>query len=295
MATPALENLVKTYPKAQITVLGSPVSTAAISRHPNVVNVIVMDKKYSALRKTAKELGRFDLFVSLRFSARTKYLKLFVDAGKKIQLSEKKYRDGNRHMVNVYNDFLNDALGTNHESGKLVLHGFGQEKSGKAKVGINPGAAYGSAKRWYPEEFAKVAIELSEQYDIVIFGGPAEVSTGQEIENFLIDAGVKNYQNLSGKTTIPQLIEEISTLDLFVTGDSGPMHLAAAFQVPTVAVFGPTRDKETHQWKNPKSTIVKQNLDCQPCMERTCPLGHHNCMKLTKAKDVLNAVKAFNL
>ena len=68
------------------------------------------------------------------------------------------------------------------------------------------------------------------------------------------------------------------------------MHVAAAFQVPTVAIFGPTKDKETSQWMNSKSIIVKKNLECQPCMKRTCPLQHHDCMRLIKAVDVLNTV-----
>jgi len=85
-------------------------------------------------------------------------------------------------------------------------------------------------------------------------------------------------------------MSRISNLDLFITGDSGPMHVAAAFQVPTVAIFGPTKDDETSQWMNEKSLIVKKNLDCQPCMKRTCPLQHHNCMKLIKAIEVLDVV-----
>ena len=64
--------------------------------------------------------------------------------------------------------------------------------------------------------------------------------------------------------------------------------------VPTVALFGPTRDDETSQWMNPKSIIVKKNLDCQPCMQRACPLKHHDCMKLIKAEDVLKAVQSLN-
>ena len=110
------------------------------------------------------------------------------------------------------------------------------------------------------------------------------------IEKLLIKKDVKNYKNLAGKTTIPELINHISNLDLFITGDSGPMHVAAAFQVPTVAIFGPTKDGETSQWMNKKNIIVKKNLDCQPCMKRTCPLGHHDCMNLIKAVDVLGAV-----
>jgi heptosyltransferase-2 len=137
-----------------------------------------------------------------------------------------------------------------------------------------------------------VASELSDQYDIVIFGGPDEQDIALDIEKLLIKKDVKNYKNLAGKTTIPELINHISNLDLFITGDSGPMHVAATFEVPTVAIFGPTKDDETSQWMNEKSLIVKKNLDCQPCMKRTCPLGHHDCMNLIKAVDVLDSVKS---
>jgi heptosyltransferase-2 len=103
---------------------------------------------------------------------------------------------------------------------------------------------------------------------------------------------VTNYKNLAGNTTITELINKIASLDLFITGDSGPMHVAAAFQVPTVAIFGPTEDQETSQWMNKYSAIVKKNLNCQPCMKRTCPLQHHNCMKLIKAAEVLSVTKS---
>ena len=93
---------------------------------------------------------------------------------------------------------------------------------------------------------------------------------------------------------IDELIYYISALDMFVTGDSGPMHLAAAFEVPTVAIFGPTKHQETSQWMNDHSAIVKKELDCQPCMKRKCPLQHNNCMKLIKANEVLASVKSLD-
>ena len=83
-------------------------------------------------------------------------------------------------------------------------------------------------------------------------------------------------------------------MDLFLTGDSGPMHIAASFSIPTVSIFGPTKDDESSQWMNPKSKIIKKNLECQPCMKRKCPLGHHKCMKLIKPNEVLNAIKLVN-
>ena len=55
-------------------------------------------------------------------------------------------------------------------------------------------------------------------------------------------------------------------------------------------IFGPTKDNETSQWMNKNSLVIKKKLDCQPCMKRSCPLRHHNCMKLIKAKDVLSVI-----
>jgi len=290
MVTPAIENIVNFNNDVEITFIGSFVSIEAMKNHPKVVKTVVLDKKYRVLYKTARNLGEFDYFFSFRSSLRTKFLKFLISAKNKYQFDKNKYQ--HRHQVEKYNDFINDSLDINFPAGKLLLSTISSQSSTQKTVGINPGASFGSAKRWYPEEFAKVANELSDQYDIVIFGGPDEQDIALDIEKLLIKKDVKNYKNLAGKTTIPELINHISNLDLFITGDSGPMHVAAAFEVPTVAIFGPTKDNETSQWMNEKSLIVKKNLDCQPCMKRTCPLGHHDCMKLIKAVDVLDSVKS---
>ena len=290
MATPAIENIVNLYNDVEITFIGPFVSIETMKNHPKVVKTIVLDKKYTSLYKTAKDLGKFDVFFSFRSSIRTKFLKFLISAKKKYQFDKNKYQ--NRHQVEKYNDFINDSLSIDSTAGKLQIYGYDIAKSKKKILGINPGASYGSAKRWYPQEFAKVASELSAEYDIVIFGGPSEIDIAGDIEQALIDSSVKNYKNLTGNTTITELINKISSIDLFITGDSGPMHIAATFQIPTVAIFGPTKDKETSQWMNKKSIIVKKNLNCQPCMKRTCPLQHHNCMNLVKAIDVLKAVNS---
>jgi heptosyltransferase-2 len=294
MATPAIENIVNFYNDAEITFIGSFVSIEAMKNHPKAVKIVVLDKKYSVLYKNAKGLGDFDAFFSFRSSFRTKFLKFFVSSKNKYQFDKNKYI--NCHQVKKYNDFVNDSLNIDSNPGKLRLYTQNQfsDVGQKLILGINPGASYGSAKRWYPEEFANVASELANQYDIVIFGGPGEKDIAMDIEKSLIEKGVDNYQNLAANTTISELINHISNLDLFITGDSGPMHVAAAFQVPTVAIFGPTKDDETSQWMNDKSIIVKKNLDCQPCMKRTCPLQHHNCMNLIKAIDVIKAVNSIN-
>ena len=138
--------------------------------------------------------------------------------------------------------------------------------------------------------FSKIAIELSDKFDIIIFGGIDEQYFAKKIEKILIKKDIKNYRNLAGKTSITELINYISNLDIFITCDSGPMHLAASLNIPTIAIFGPTNDVETSQWMNPKSIVVKKNLDCQPCMKRTCPLKHHNCMKLIEPQEVIDSI-----
>lgn len=294
MTTPAIEVISDLYPDATITFAGSPVSIEAMKHHPQSNKVFVLEKNYLTLYRSAKSLGAFDLFLSFRGSRRSFVFKLLVSAKRKHQFSKQKYRYG--HQVERYAKFVNDSLGVNCQSGVLKLYRRGGEiAKASPRLGINPGASYGSAKRWYPDKFAKVASQLSNKYDIAIFGGPDEQDMANDIEKNLVELGVKNYQNLAGKTDISTLIDQIANLDLFITGDSGPMHVAAAFQVPTVAIFGPTKDKETSQWMNAKSTIVKKDLDCQPCMKRTCPLRHHNCMALISPDEVIEAVNSLSV
>lgn len=300
MATPAIENIVKSYPEREIIIFGSFLSAQLFLEHPNVKEIIV-DKsrsggnRYLNLYKQAKEIEKVDLAVSFRSGFSTKFFFLFLNASQKYIY--RKDKNIERHQVLRYNDFINSCLGLQTTPGapKIYQSKASTPKSDRKTVGVNPGATYGSAKRWYPEKFAEVAIALSGQYDIVIFGGPNEIDIAADIEEELKRSGVTNYTNLVGKTTIPELIRQVSQLDLFITGDSGPMHVAAAFQVPTVSLFGPTKDKETSQWKNPEGIVIKKEMACAPCMRRTCPLKHHECMKFIEAEDVLKVVQKITL
>ncbi len=292
MATPAMDNIISHYNKPEITIIGSFVSIEVIKNHPKVFKAEVLIKNYISLYRIAKNLGQFDVYFSFRSSFRSRIFKLLISSKNKYQFERNKYQ--NCHQVEKYNRFVNHCLNTDFIAGKLNIYRNLKNSLSKSApiVGINPGASYGEAKRWYPEEFAEVGAKLSSHYNILNFGGPNEEDIATDIENILVDKGVSNYQNLAGKTSITELVDHILNLDLFITGDSGSMHLAAGFQVPTVAIFGPTRDNETSQWMNDKSLIIKKSLDCQPCMKRTCPLKHHNCMKFIQAEDVLKAVKS---
>ncbi|MCB9097655.1 MAG: glycosyltransferase family 9 protein [Arcobacter sp.] len=294
MTTPAIQNIIKTYPNAKIILLGSFVSTQAFKDYPNIEKVLVDNTKqngnrYKNLISLAKSIGRVDLAISFRRSFSSKFMMFFIKAKKKFNY--KRLTKEEIHLCIRYNDFINKVLGLNNQVGDLKLY-FKPFLYPNPTIGINPGATYGSAKRWYPEEFSKVAISMASKYDIVIFGGPAETDIANDIEKELIQNGISNYQNLAGKTSIPELIEKIAGLDLFITNDSGPMHVAAAYKIKTIAIFGPTKFTETNQWHNDKNgLIVTKNLDCAPCMKRSCPLKHHNCMKEITANDVLNEIK----
>jgi heptosyltransferase-2 len=291
MVTPAIENLLNHYPNASVTILGSFVATSIFKNHPRVNNIVVDETKkkrnrYVALYKLSKEIGKFDMSVSFRSSFTSKLLLFFIGSAKRYRYKKIKVQI---HQVLKYNEFINKILKKNTEVGDLKLY-FKPYAFSKPTLGINPGATYGSAKRWYPNEFAKVAISLASKYDIVIFGGSGEVDITRDIEESLKNSGITNYQNLAGKTSIEELIVKIAGLDIFITNDSGPMHIAGAFKVKTYSIFGPTKYKETNQWNNPNEHIITKNLDCAPCMKRVCPLGHHDCMKLITSEDVLKEI-----
>ncbi|BDY13440.1 lipopolysaccharide heptosyltransferase II [Hydrogenimonas cancrithermarum] len=299
MTTPALENLFAAYPDAEVTLLGSYVSTEALKAHPRVDSVIVDKTKADGFRplnvyRLAKTIGPHDIAVSFRSHLYSKAL-LYLTGTPKRYVYDKNLLTlspshplTTTHQVEKYQAFIDIVTGRNDTPGPLRLD-WPIKRFERPAMGINPGATYGSAKRWYPEKFAEVAAALAGRFDIVIFGGPAETDIAGDIEKMVREKGIKNVTNLAGKTTIPELCSTIAGLDLFITGDSGPMHVAAAYQIPTVAIFGPTKHKETCQWMNPESVIVRHDLECAPCMKRTCPIKTHECMKGISAQEVIDA------
>ncbi len=289
MTTSAIEEFVKKYPKAKLTFFGSYVSIEALKAHPNCIKSIIDKSKKSKTRlfwlyKMAKKLGQFDIAISFRSSFVSTLFLNFIKAKEKLQYNKNNFHG---HQVEKYASFLK----VKPKKLKLYQKPFIYKNK---TIGLNPGATYGSAKRWYPKEFAKVADTLSKEYgyNIIIFGGPNEKEIAKEIEENL---HIKNFINLAGKTSVKELIEKIGGLSGFITNDSGPMHVAAAYQVPTIAIFGPTNYKETSQWMNKKGIIVSKDLDCSPCMKRICPLKHHNCMKMITANDVISTIKHHQL
>jgi len=276
MASGAIYKLIEHYKPKDITIFGSLVSTQLFK---DEYKTIVDDRSHRI--KQLYKLPKADIAVSFRSSF---YSKIMVNL-----IAQKGYifpKNLQGHQVEKYSNYINNII-NKQEIYPPKLH-FTPIKYPKPTLGINPGATYGSAKRWYSKEFAKVANTLGAKYDIIIFGGPGEEDMARDIEK---DLTIKNYKNLCGKMTIKELCEHMGGLNLFITNDSGPMHIAGAYKVPTVAIFGPTNYKETSQWQNPNFFVISKDLECAPCMKRECPLKHHKCMKSIKAKDVISLIE----
>lgn len=290
MATPAIEALTQTYPNAKITFFGSFASTSLFENHPNKDEIIIDKSKKSAFRflymQTLARDIKADIAVSFRSSFYTKVLFFFLHANKKAYYKKPKNQ---KHQVLKYLDFVKNSFACKVKDEDLKLY-FTPQKRDKKILGLNPGATYGSAKRWYPKYFAKVALEFTDEYEIAIFGSKNEKDMADEIEEDLAKNGVA-CKNLAGETTIKELCQKIASLDIFITNDSGPMHIAAAYKTPTIALFGPTKYNETSPWNNPNAVLLHKDLECMPCMKRVCPLKTHECMRELTPDEVIWAIR----
>jgi heptosyltransferase-2 len=163
---------------------------------------------------------------------------------------------------------------------KLADAGLGD---GDRLIGVHPGAAW-ATKRWLPERFAELCRRLSaEGFKPVLVGGPGDAALGAEI------ARGSGAADLVGRTDLSELAALMGRLALFVTNDSGPMHLAAAAGVPVVAVFGATTRELGFFPYGPKHRVVEAALACRPCGlhgGRECPEGHFLCMRLLTVDQV---------
>ncbi len=155
-------------------------------------------------------------------------------------------------------------------------------------IGVNPGAFYGSAKRWPPERFALAADLVARRLGakVAILGGAAERPVADAIAG-QIQAPCRV---LTGETSLASLVGVLRRLRVLLTNDSGPMHLAAAVGTPLVAVFGSTDWTETAPVGG-AARLVREPVHCSPCMLRECPIDHR-CMTRVAADGVAEAAVA---
>ena len=318
MTTPALGAIRRSFPQARITVLATPLVAQLFSPHDWVDEVMVYDRQgrhkgVAGRFRIAAELRarRFDLAILLQNAIDAALITRLAGIPRRMGTSsdgrgfllthgfDQKLLDSRLHHVDNYLEMLK-TFGIASEEKRQLLCVTDREREsvrerlraagivpGDFLLGINPGAAYGSAKRWYPERFAAAGAELAQKWGakLLIFGGPGEVAIANDIEGALQG----NCLNLAGKLTVRELMALIQRCDFFISNDSGPMHIAAAFGVPLVAIFGSTDHRTTYPFSD-NSAVVRQEVDCAPCLKRECPIDHR-CMKGVSAADVVAAAE----
>jgi len=155
----------------------------------------------------------------------------------------------------------------------------------KPVIALLPGAEYGEAKRWPIEYYRQLANKLCEQgLQVWIFGSEKDYAAADEIVKGNVAI------NLCGKTQLEDSIDLLSICKSAVSNDSGLMHIAAAVNVPLVAIYGSSTPDYTPPLTN-KVKIQYLGLECSPCFKRTCPLGHTNCLKNITVEQVLSDIK----
>jgi heptosyltransferase-2 len=305
LSLPALRDLRHNFPEAQLEVLARP-WVADLYRAVREVDAVRESDGFGADVEALR--GGFDTGVLLTNSFRTA-LQLFLarvpqrwgyaSDGRGVLLTRRARIPAalrGRSQVYYYRNLLADlglrvsaspdaSLSCPEEWRAQAAERLGDEAT--TWIGLNPGAAYGTAKRWPPARYAALGDLLRRETGagIAIIGAAAERALGDRIAE-----GMSSRPRvLCGETSLPELTGVLSRLRLLVTNDSGPMHLAAALGVPLVAIFGPTDWRETAP-VGASHRLVREPVDCAPCGLRDCPIDHR-CMRRVTLDRVLEAAR----
>ncbi|MCH9631941.1 MAG: ADP-heptose--LPS heptosyltransferase 2 [Chlamydiae bacterium] len=304
MASPVLQLLKQKFPDARLTLYGTKASLALFEHDPFVDHFLTLDKNKSGQLKI-QELKdcKFDYGVLLTNSFSSAWL--FFRAKIPTRLGFSKDMRGlflthslpypkdksKMHHIELYQELLK-RVGINKGSNpklylsdaeKMWATNFLSEhhiEPGSILIGVNPSAAFGSSKCWLEERFRELSIELLKHSSthLLFFGDPSAKE-----KNERICSGLKNSTNLAGETSIRQLMALTQKCDLFLTNDSGPMHIACALDTPVVALFGSTSPEATGPYG--RGVYLRKKVSCSPCYKRECPIDFR-CMKAIKVQDV---------
>lgn len=154
---------------------------------------------------------------------------------------------------------------------------------------IAPAAAYGPAKEWPAGHFAALVDLLADRFgaECILVGAPNERARCEQVA-----AACRNRPAVAaGETSVGELVALLSLSDAFVGNDSGCMHVAGAVGIPTVGIYGSTRPGRTGPL-GPRTTTLYRQIECSPCLERTCRFGHYNCLQLLGPQQAADALVA---
>jgi heptosyltransferase-2 len=206
---------------------------------------------------------------------------------------------GEKSKERMKKNYSHQLIITDQEGEKVsaALRSLGVNVS-KSLVGISPSAAYGSAKEWPPNRFRELIHRLQQEIspgniEILFFGSAKE---REKISKIVAGEDGIHIHNLAGQLSLRQTIVAISFCRLFISNDSGLMHVASGFNHPLIALFGPTRPHKTGPL-NKNSRVLYHQVACAPCLYRDCPLnnGNHACMKAIKVDEVLDTIRQLKI
>jgi heptosyltransferase-2 len=282
----AIRDIKASRPDIHLTVATIPSLAGLYRRCPFVDEVLSIPGKKSLL-KTAALLrkGRYDVVVLLPNSRRVVFEARLAGIPHRAG-----YRVGRRNSRDITIKVPLDRLpapgehqaftwqraitywGGRSDDSPVTLRSTAQPLPATPYGIIAPGAAYGPAKRWPPDRFAKSAQLLTAKIPHwLIVGAPSDADACASVAALLSGA-----ENLAGKTTLEELIDLLAHADVVLSNDSGVMHLAAACAAPTVGIFGSTSPEATRPVG--PCEIVYNKQPCSPCFERTCRYGHYDCL-----------------
>lgn len=316
-ALPSLESLSNNFPKAQIWIAAKGGVKDLFASCNFVAGTVPLPKKngFKNLMNSAKKIKEFHFDTGLLLpnsfsSALLFYLSKipqrwgYQTDGRGFLLTKAvalKNQGNSLHQVHYYLNLIS-GLGLQTFLPEIKLPLTEEEKSGaneyllalnvdfqRPLIILHPGAAYGTSKRWPVQKYAELArlLQEREKATILITGSAGEGEVAESISLLLRKKPI----NLCGKTNLRLLVGLISQASLFISNDSGPMHIANALKVPVVAIFGPTDPRQTGPFQQP-ATVIKKEAPCWPCYYRECPFDH-NCMMRIEPEEVYKAAQKF--
>ena len=177
------------------------------------------------------------------------------------------------------------GLVINSDQQQAVIEKFKLTLSEKI-LALCPGAEYGAAKRWPARYYAEVARhKMAQGWQVWLFGSDKDKEAAEQINSALAGACI----DFTGRTSLAEAVDLMSLVDVVVTNDSGLMHVAAALDKRTIALYGSSDPRFTPPL-NAKAQVITLNMDCSPCFKRECPLGHTRCLTDINPESVLAAI-----
>ena len=311
-ALPLLVRLRRAYPQAHIAWAVEPAAAALLDYHPALDEILLYQRSrgsqtFLPFLRTVRN-HHFDLVLDLQRHLKSGLVSLWSRAPVRLGFHRSNTKEGNwlfnTHTIEAVPDFslklaqylkFADALGLPDDGVRFDLRLRPQEEQQVETLlagTIRPFAAFFLGSRWpsrfwFPQATAEVARVLQQEYGmgIVLVGGPSEVAFAQQVSEAMGTA----VTNLTGKTSLRDLIGVFSRARFALGPDSGPMHIAAATDIPVISLWGATSPLRSAPWGS-KAFVIRGEAACSPCYVRRCPIGRA-CMRRITPGQVLEVVQ----